>query len=489
MVKIHHRPKDLEGLYQLALRLVKAQSHEELLTAIAEETMKTLRADRGFLLLGASGETPRVVRSWGGEAEDDDMSRTIIDHVMEQGEPILIQDALEDDQFSGQESVQRLGIRAVLAAPLKFGEEVRGAFYLETTPDLRIYAEEELDLFQRILDLASEALESVTRRLMLEQRSTALERDLRARHQFSGIVTSHSTMFQVLETLGQVATTELPILIQGESGTGKELLARAVYVNSRRSENAFQTINCAAISPTLIESELFGHVKGAFTGAVQDKRGMIAEADGGTVFLDEVGELPLDLQAKLLRTLQFGEVQRVGSARPEMVNVRFVAATNKVLADEVAAKRFREDLYFRLNAVLLEIPPLRERREDILLLFEHFVRRECERYEWPVPKVADGVRRALAEYSWPGNVRQLENETHRMLALSARNGEVTPQHLSRQLRHAGGIEDNLPTLEEMEKRVVESHLRAAQGNKSKAARTLGISREGLRKKLARWAKS
>lgn len=488
-VKINHRPEDLEGLHRLALKLINADDHERLLNAVAEEAMRILRADRGLLLLRRdSDDEPQVVRSWGSEPGNQAISRAVLRRVMDNGEPVLIPDAQEDQELAVRESVQRLGVRSVLAAPLLFEDQVRGALYLESTPDLRLYAEEEFDIFSRILELSSRALEASTKRLLLEQRTSMLERDLRARYKFPGIITSHDGMLSVLETLGTVAATELPILIQGESGTGKELLARAAHVNSKRSTRTLQVINCAAIAPTLIESELFGHVKGAFTGASRDKKGLLAAADGGTVFLDEIAELPNELQSKLLRTLQFGEVQPVGSARSLVVDVRFVAATNKQLEQEVAAGRFRGDLFFRLNAVVLEVPPLRERRGDIPLLFHHFLKRECSRQDLDEPALEDGVEDALVRFRWPGNVRQLENEAFRALALAGEGRVIRLSHLSPALREDAADEPALRPLAELERRAVYEHLRRAKGNKSQAARTLGISREGLRKKLARWDK-
>lgn len=487
-VKIIHRPEDLEGLHRLALRLINADGHDDLLDAVGEEAMQILAADRGLLLLSSDiDQQPEVVRSWGDAPAGQDISRAVLARVMEGGEPALIPDAQEDEHLATSESVDRLGIRSVLAAPLTFDGQVRGALYLESTPDHRLYAEEEFDIFQRILELSSRALEANTRRWLLEQRSSMLERDLRARYEFPGIVTCHDGLLSVLETLGTVATTELPILIQGESGTGKELLARAVHVNSKRRQRSLQVINCAAIAPTLIESELFGHVRGAFTGATRDKKGMLAEADGGTVFLDEVGELPTELQSKLLRTLQFGEVQRVGSVRSEEVDVRFVAATNRDLEEEVRAKRFRQDLFFRLNAVVLDVPPLRDRREDIPLLFHHFLKRESAAQEREQPEVEAAVEEALREFTWPGNVRQLENEAFRALAMAAGSLRIQLDHLSPAIAGGRGADLTLRSLAEVERRTVRQHLRRARGNKSQAARTLGISREGLRKKLARWS--
>ncbi len=485
-VKLHHRPEDLEGLHRLALRLVNADGHEDLLDAVAEEAMQILSADRGLLLLAEDSGEMTVVRSWGAQPRGKDISRSLLRRVLQGGEPILIPDAQEDEQLAENESIQRLGVRSVLAAPLVYEGQVRGALYLESMPDLRLYAEEELDIFGRILDLSSRALEANTRQLLLEQRTSMLERDLRSRYRFPGILTAHDGMMSVLETLGTVASTDLPVLIQGESGTGKELLARAVHVNSHCRQQVMQVINCAAIAPTLIESELFGHVRGAFTGATRDKKGLLVEADGGTVFLDEIGELPIELQSKLLRTLQFGEVQPVGSARSVEVKIRFVAATNKRLEEEIRAKRFREDLYFRLNAVVLDVPPLRERPQDIPLLFNYFLRRECETSDREQPDVDPATERALLEYSWPGNVRQLENEAFRALAMASGEARIEPRHLSPVVAGDRRNESTLQSLAQLERIAVEEHLRAAGGNKSQAARTLGISREGLRKKLARW---
>jgi DNA-binding NtrC family response regulator len=290
----------------------------------------------------------------------------------------------------------------------------------------------------------------------------------------------------VLATVAQVAGSDLPVLIQGPSGAGKELVAQALHRNSARAQGPFLTINCGAIPAQLLESELFGHVRGAFTGAASDKAGLVRQAEGGTLFLDEIGELPKDLQVKLLRTLQFGEIQPVGAARPQKVQVRFVAATNRDLEQEVREGRFREDLLYRLNAVVLHIPPLRKRPGDILPLFLHFLARAAERAGRPVPKAGAQIERVLQQYDWPGNVRELENEASRLVVLGSAERQLSVDSLSPRITQSVLEEmTSLDSLTRREKEHIEQHLRLAGGNRSAAARSLGVSREGLRLKMKR----
>jgi len=479
-----------QALLDLAKKLLRLADVDELLDTLVQESLGILQAERGFVVLRrGEGLDFKVVRNWSREeleGEGEPVSRSIVAHVLEQGEPVLVEDALADDRFSRQESVLRMGIRSVLAAPLTVGEEPVGALYLESGDHRHLFGAKELGIFEEILELASRTLETSTRRLMAEQRATSLEKDFLARYDFPGIISRDAAFLKVLKTVAQVASSELPVLVQGASGTGKELIARALHLNSRRSGRPLVTVNCGAISPNLLESELFGHVKGAFTGATRDKEGTLASADGGTVFMDEIGELPPELQAKLLRTLQFGEVQPVGSTRPRKVDVRFLAATNRDLEEEVEQGRFREDLLYRLNAVTVDLPPLKERPGDILPLFYHFLEDAAQREGRPVPEVTPKLERALQAHDWPGNVRELENEARRLVAITPEGSPLTVEGLSKRITESPAVGEKPGSLAEQEKELIELHLRLTGGNRTRAAKKLGISREGLRKKMKRF---
>ena len=483
--------QELTDLHELARELLKLDDTDAMLDAVVHHSLESLRGERGFLVLQRDeGLSFKVVRNWSRdelEGEGEPISRSIVKRVLEHRQPVLIEDALADQSYAQSESILRMRIRSVLAAPLEVDGEVAGVLYLESRSIQRLFGEAEFELFRHILELASRALENCMKRYVLEQRNSLLERNFQARHKFPGIVTRDPGFLKILETVAQVASSDLPVLVQGPSGTGKELIVRALHLNSNRSKSAYVTINCGAISPHLLESELFGHKRGAFTGATRDKTGVIASADGGSVFLDEVGELPLELQVKLLRTLQFGEVQPVGSTQPLTVDVRFLAATNRNLEEAVARGTFREDLLYRLNVVTLELPPLNERPDDVLPLFYHFLHRAAERAQRPGPQVSPRLERVLQEYSWPGNVRELENEAKRLVAVTPQEQPITVDRLSPRILRSR--EEELPSspasLAEQEKELIELHLRLAGGNRTHAAQSLGISREGLRKKMKR----
>ncbi len=317
-----------------------------------------------------------------------------------------------------------------------------------------------------------------------------------AKLQLPELVGKSKAMQALMEVFALVAPTEATVLLTGESGTGKGLIARAIHANSSRRDHPLVEVNCAAIPETLIESELFGHEKGAFTGADRSRRGRFAQADGGTLFLDEVGELPLAVQAKLLKALQDGEIQRVGSDRPYRVDVRIVAATNRDLQQMVRDGSFREDLYYRLNVVAIEVPPLRRRKEDIPLLTEHFIEIFSRKNRKLVKGVTPQVMDIFMKYDWPGNVRELENVLERAVILM-RGEFITENDLPLSLQKLGAApsvgssSDSLPeislTLAEMEKRMILRVLEETGGNKSEAARRLGITRRTLKLKLKKYA--
>jgi transcriptional regulator with PAS, ATPase and Fis domain len=308
---------------------------------------------------------------------------------------------------------------------------------------------------------------------------------------FEGFVGEAAAMQHVIAQIRKVVDTRVTVLIEGETGTGKELVASALHYWSGRADKLFVAQNCAALPENLLESELFGHKKGAFTGASEDKRGLFDLAHGGTLLLDEVGEMPLTLQAKLLRVLQEGEVRPVGSNVTKRVDVRVVAATNRDLEKEVAEGRFREDLFYRLRVFPIRVPPLRERREDVPPLGSHFLRRYAAEFGRAVEGIGQQAMELLCAYEWPGNVRELENEVQRLVIQADDGGFVRPEHLSPKIRKAENVVGRVrPTkgtlkemVEEVEKWILLEALREHGGNKSATAKTLGITREGLHKKL------
>jgi DNA-binding NtrC family response regulator len=326
-------------------------------------------------------------------------------------------------------------------------------------------------------------LEKAVKMRRLEKENVELRAEVTDRYSFDSIVGSSEKMKEVLDLAGRVAASDASLLITGESGTGKELLAKGVHFNSSRANGPFVAVNCAAIPEALIESELFGHVKGSFTGAVRDKEGKFELADGGTLFLDEIGDLRIDLQAKILRALQEREVDRVGGNKPVTVDVRVVAATNKDIERAVKEGTFREDLYYRLNVITLFIPPLRERKEDIPLLTGHFLKKFNPEADVRMDASALSV---LTAYGWPGNVRELENVIERASVLK-RGSLITREELPDKLKKANtGVEDlilNIPeqgiSLEELEKKLIIKALEKRKGNQTRAAEFLGITRPTL----------
>lgn len=329
-------------------------------------------------------------------------------------------------------------------------------------------------------------------RLSVENRE--LRRQLSEAAARPGILGRSPAMLAMQETIATVAPTEATVLITGELGTGKELVARALHSGSARADKPMVTVNCAALAENLLESELFGHEKGSFTGADRRREGRFVQANGGTLFLDEIGEMPLPLQAKLLRALQEGEVQRVGSDAPLTVDVRVLAATNRDLREEVARRRFREDLYFRLNVISLEVPPLRDRGEDIPVLAAHFLERFAGRNRKSIRGFSPQAVDSLLRYAWPGNVRELENAVERAVILC--NGDlITRRELPAAITEAASPEEassaavgalaGLP-LDELERRAIGETLRCTGDNKSEAARQLGITRATLHNKLRKY---
>jgi len=331
-------------------------------------------------------------------------------------------------------------------------------------------------------------LERVARAADLQQENRLLREQLRTRPGFGGLIGLSERMQRVYKMIEKVSQHEYPVLILGESGTGKELVARSVHFSGPRKNKPFAPVDCSSLVPTLIESELFGYVKGAFTGAVQAKQGLLEAAQGGTLFLDEIGDMPVDLQAKLLRALQEREVKPVGSTERRHINVRIIAATNRDLEAAIRNGAFRQDLYFRLNVVQVKLPALRDRKNDIPLLVTSFLEKFSDP-QGPARAIAEDAMRRLIAYDWPGNVRELENAIERAVALGS-GPIVHVADLPSNLQYPSGErvpeKDELLPLEELERRAILRTLRETSGDKLAAARMLGIGKTTLYRKLKQY---
>ncbi len=336
---------------------------------------------------------------------------------------------------------------------------------------------------------------------ILSRENILLKKELGSKYNFGNLVGSAASMLKIYDLIQRVCETKTNVLITGESGTGKELVAKAVHYNGLLKDKPFVTVNCGAIPENLIESELFGHKKGSFTGAIADKLGLFEVANGGTIFLDEIGEIPLQTQVKLLRVLQEKTFKRVGSTEDITVNIRIMAATNKDLMQEVTQGRFREDLYYRLNVIHIQLPPLREKREDIPILAQHFLEKYNKQLDKDIKKISKEAMDALISYDYPGNVRELENIIERTVSLE-RGAAILPESLPPAIFHPaaafirrGGNSEQMITMDgvkleeivgNLEKDLIEKALKKAGGVKKKAAKLLGISFRSIRYRLEKY---
>jgi transcriptional regulator with PAS, ATPase and Fis domain len=428
-------------------------------------------------------------------------------------------DAGEDRRLKGAPSVMKMKLKAILSVPLRIGERALGAIYLDNRFADKAFREGQVRLVSLFADQAALALNAIdsleeTRRHAEEmermQRQLSLLNDTLAekaesatrekervcemfgvaafREGFEGIVGNSKPLREIFKTVVRLKDSEAPVFLHGESGTGKEVFARAIHRNSPRRDKPFLGVNCSAFSEQVLDSELFGHVRGAFTGADRDRKGLFEEASGGTLFLDEIGEMSPGMQAKLLRVLQEKEIRPVGSNLTRKVDVRIVSASLRDLQKMVRQGAFREDLYYRLHVVRLSLPPLRERPEDIPDLVRHFLKANDLGLSEDAASVDPDAMKLLLSYDWPGNIRELQNEIHRGLALG--RGRITAGLLSPEVREHAGVKEPPPTglgLDEgvrtVEKQMILRALEENGGNKTEAAAALGISRMRLYQKM------
>jgi DNA-binding NtrC family response regulator len=495
-------------------RLAGADGRTAVLTVLVDEAVRLFGAERGFLVRrqdGATGFVVEVARTFEREPvanPERKLSTTILQRALHQGEGLFSEDAQASDLGAAQ-SVADLRLRSVLCMPLRVGDEVLGAIYLDHRFQAGVFGERDLPWLMAFADQGAivlhlhgllqknraQAAQLAAQNVEL-QRTVAAQAEVlaapepalgraRLQHAFPGLLGDSPALLRALHVLDRVVDTDLPVLLTGESGTGKEVAARALHQSGPRRRGEFVGVNAAAIAGSLLESELFGHQKGAFTGADRDRPGLLRQAAGGTLFLDEVTEMDLELQAKLLRALEDKKVRPVGGDREYGLDVRVVAASNRDPRRAIADGRLREDLYFRLAVVTVQLPPLRERLEDIVPLAEHFLAQAARERSLPPPVVGPALAAALRARPWPGNLRQLRNEMQRLWAM-AQGGELRAELLT-PAETALSPAVSAPTgydLASVERWAIDRALQAAAGNKAEAARLLGIGRRTLYDKLA-----
>jgi len=465
-----------DPLVRFSRRLLEAGSLETLLDALLDALLEVTRAEKGFVIEIVDGNpVVRAARNVTPGNVEDAVSRvsdSIVQKVLSTRRPLVVADALHDAEWSGSASVVNLRLQSVMCAPLTTRGEVFGAIYLGNDSVRNLFDERSLETLTVFASQASLLLQNALLLRDLRRENEELRGAIESRR-YGELVGAGASMREVYRRIEKVAPTDVTVLVQGETGTGKELVAREIHRRSARSAGPFVPVNCAAIPEGLLESELFGHVKGAFTGAVATRAGRFQAASGGTLFLDEIGEMPPSLQVKLLRAIQERVVQRVGDSRGEPVDIRVVAATNRNLEDEVRTGRFREDLYYRLHVVTIGLPPLRERGDDVTVLARWFLQRYAEEFDSRARGFAPGAVAAIRKYRWPGNIRELENRVKKAAVL-ADGPLVTAEDLDLPQE---AMEPALPLAEAIEafrKRYISEVLERNGGNRTKTAKDLDV---------------
>jgi len=463
-------------LFEFSDKLMHTRDLGELLEALMDAVVEITNADKGFLIL-AEGDSLdiKVARNVKRENIADAISQlsdSIIAKVVRSRRPVIISDAMNDDEFASAKSVMHLKVSSVICVPLLDRGRLLGLIYVGNDSIRDLFQEQTL----RVLTVfASQAALIVANALLvneLRHDNKRLNERLEL-YRFGEIVGTSPPMQAVFRKVEKIAPTDISVLVTGETGTGKELIAREIHNRSPRAGKPFVTINCGAIPANLLESELFGHVKGAFTGAVANKQGKFQAADGGTLFLDEIGEMPIELQVKLLRALQEKIVFRVGDTRPEPVDIRILAATNRDLEKEIAAGRFREDLFYRLNVVNLELPPLRVRGEDLLVIARYLLSRYSREYDAKVKGLSPNAAVAIRKHNWPGNIREMENRIKKAIVL-CESTVIGPDDLGL----TGDVLPQILTLadakDKFQRDYINEVLALNNGNRTKTARDLGV---------------
>ena len=463
-------------LHELSQALLGEYELPQLLENLMDSVVELTTADKGFLILAeGDGFDIKVARNLDRETIVDaveQVSDSIVAKALSARKPIIVSDALNDAEFSSSQSVINLNLCSVMCVPLLDRGSVLGLIYVGNDNIANLFTRAHLDLLEAFAGQASLIVSNALLVNDLRDDNEALKGRLSDK-QFGSIIGSCAVMRDVFRTIEKVAPTAVNVLVIGETGTGKELIANEIHARSPRAGGPFITINCGAIPESLLESELFGHVKGAFTGATHTREGKFQSAHGGTIFLDEIGEMPLNLQVKLLRVLQEHTITKVGATSSERVDIRVVAATNRDLEAAVREGEFREDLFYRLNVVMMRLPPLRERGNDIVLIANYLIRKIGAELNLAERSLSAEATAALTKYAWPGNIRQLENRLKKALVL-ADGDRLTPDDLE---LNADDLRTALPLAEAKEqfaRSYILETLERNGGNRTQTARDLGV---------------
>jgi transcriptional regulator with GAF, ATPase, and Fis domain len=470
------RLQALESLVRFSERLLAATDLARLLEELLDALVEVTHADKGFLILLDEGRMEvKVARNVARETIEGAVERvsdSIIARVVATKRPLVVADALHDTEWSGSASVVNLKLCSVMCAPLMQKGEVFGVIYLGNDDVVSLFDERSLEVLTPFAAQASLLVQNALLLDSLRRENVALKEAVASR-QYGELIGSGASMREVYRRIEKVAATDISVLVTGETGTGKEVVAREIHRRSPRAGGPFVAVNCGAIPESLLESELFGHVKGAFTGAIATRGGRFQAAHGGTLFLDEVGEMPPSLQVKLLRALQERSVTKVGDSRPDPVDIRVIAATNKVLEEEIKRGAFREDLYYRLNVVAIPLPPLRDRGEDAVLIAKWFLQKYAKEFAARVRGFTPGAVVAIRKYAWPGNIRELENRVKKAVVLADR-ALVSAEDLDLRPEILEPILPLAQAKEEFQKRYINEVLERNNGNRTKTAKDLGV---------------
>jgi len=492
---------DYKTLYEISNLLNSEIENHSLLRLAIDKVIETTQAQRGLILISSSDnelhfECARHRDKVDIKSPHSEISRTIIQKVLESGESLVLESALQNPKFDMSASIKELNLLSIACAPLKFDNETFGVIYIDNRDLTALFTEDTKKLLDELSKLISVPIKnSLDRRSLIEQQ-VKLKNELQAEKGYGNIIGNSFPMQELLELVDQVAGTETIVLITGETGTGKELIARQVHLKSPRKNKDLVVLNCSAIPENLLESELFGHEKGAFTGADKTKQGWFEVADGGSIFLDEIGELSLAAQAKLLRLIQFGELTPVGSKISKKVDVRIIAATNRDLANMVKKGTFRQDLFYRINVMELKIPALRERGDDIFNIAEHFLHRFANRSNKRIIGFSEEARHWILNYDYPGNVRELENIVQRAVLL-CKEDKIQPENLPIALETdlssttIASSEKNFQKakqviLESFEKEFIVARLKENNGNITQAALNSGMYKKNFLDKMKQY---